>query len=59
MRWLLALAVVTLLAGCASQGLSRADTDALIAADCVRTGGMWYGDNQFGGSCRHQSPSWP
>jgi hypothetical protein len=20
----------------------------------VRTGGIWYGDNQFGGSCRYE-----
>ncbi len=59
MRWLLVLATVGLLAGCAAQGLSRTDMDASIYADCVRSGGIWYGDNQFGGSCLHQGPFRP
>jgi hypothetical protein len=56
MRWLLALVILTGLAGCAGQGLDRADMDGEIYANCVRSGGMWYGDQQFGGSCRHQAP---
>jgi len=56
MRWLLALAILASLAGCASQGLDRADVDKDVYAHCVRSGGIWYGDQQFGGSCRQQSP---
>ena len=57
MRWLLVLATVGLLAGCAAQGLSRTDMDASIYADCVRSGGTWYGNDQFGGSCVFRGPS--
>jgi len=54
MRWLLGLVLATALAGCAAQGLDRAESDAAVYASCVRSGGIWYGDNQFGGSCRHE-----
>ena len=57
MRWLLALAAAGLLAGCATQGLERTEIDAVIYADCVRSGGIWYGDNQFGGSCQFRGAS--
>ena len=54
MRWLLALLALAGLAGCAGQGLDRADMDREIYAHCVRSGGIWYGDQQFGGSCHYQ-----
>jgi hypothetical protein len=54
MHWLLGLAIAVALTGCAGQGLDRAETDATVYASCVRSGGIWYGDNQFGGSCRYE-----
>ena len=56
-RWLLALSMLVASAGCAGAGLSRADMDAAIYADCVRSGGTWYGNDQFGGSCVFRGPS--
>lgn len=56
-RWLLALSMLVASTGCAADGLSRADMDAAIYADCVRSGGTWYGNNQFGGSCVFRGPS--
>ena len=44
-------------AGCAGNGLGRAEMDATLYADCVRSGGIWYGDQQFGGSCQFRGPS--
>ena len=54
MRWLLGLGLVLVLAGCASSPIDRSAVDADIYASCVRSGGVWYGDNQFGGSCRYE-----
>ena len=53
-RRLIELALAAALAGCAAQGFSRGEMDATVYADCVRSGGIWYGDNQFGGSCRFE-----
>ena len=44
-------------AGCAATGLSRAEMDAAIYADCVRSGGTWRGTQEFGGSCLYRGPS--
>jgi hypothetical protein len=54
---MLALAILTATAGCAATGLSRAEMDAAIYADCVRSGGTWYGNEQFGGNCIYRGPS--
>ncbi len=54
MRWLLGLGVALFLGGCASSTIDRSAVDADVYANCVRSGGIWYGDNQFGGSCRHE-----
>lgn len=56
MRWLLGLLAALVLAGCASSTIDRGAVDADVYASCVRSGGIWYGDNQFGGSCRYQAP---
>jgi len=53
----LALCAVGAATGCAATGLSRAEMDATLYADCVRSGGVWYGDNQFGGSCQFRGLS--
>jgi hypothetical protein len=50
-------AILVALAGCATPGLSRAEVDAQVYADCVRSGGVWYGDSQFGGNCQYRGPS--
>jgi hypothetical protein len=53
-RWWLPLAVAAALAGCAAQGLNRAEMDAALYADCVRAGGIWHGDLYSGGNCRFE-----
>jgi hypothetical protein len=59
MRRLLGLAVVLMLAGCAWPTIDRTDMEGAMYADCVRSGGRWYGDNQFGGSCRFEGGPFP
>jgi hypothetical protein len=54
---MLALAILTSTAGCAATGLSRDEMDAALQADCMRSGGSWYGSQQFGGNCLYRGPS--
>jgi hypothetical protein len=58
-RLLLAAAALSLLTGCASlanMGPSRETVDLQQYSMCVRTGGQWWPDEQFGGNCIYQSP---
>lgn len=59
MRWLLGLAVALMPAGCAASPIDRTEMDKAVYADCVRSGGVWHGDNQFGGSCRYEGGRFP
>ena len=57
MRWLLAAAALTLLTGCdASMGASRETVDLQQYSMCLRTGGQWWPDEQFGGNCIYEAP---
>jgi hypothetical protein len=55
MRWLLGVAIL-LAAGCAGMGASRQAVDLQQYSMCLRTGGQWWPDEQFGGSCVYQAP---
>jgi uncharacterized protein YceK len=59
MRLLLAAAILTLLTGCAtiaSMGSSRETVDLQQYSMCLRTGGQWWPDEQFGGNCLYETP---
>jgi hypothetical protein len=57
MRLLGAAALLALLTGCASlasMGPSRETVDLDQYSMCIRTGGQWWPDEQFGGNCVYQ-----
>jgi hypothetical protein len=56
MKWLLTAAALTLLAGCAALGSSRETVDLQQYSMCLRTGGQWWPDEQFGGNCIYETP---
>jgi hypothetical protein len=53
--WMLGAAAALLLAGCAV-GSSREVVDLQMYSMCLRTGGQWWPDEQFGGNCVYQAP---
>jgi uncharacterized protein YceK len=53
---ILLLAAVATLSGCASMGSSRQTVDIEAYSMCLRTGGQWWPDEQFGGNCIYQAP---
>jgi len=55
--WLgLGLAAIAALGGCAGAGASRRSMDIQAYSMCLRTGGQWWPDEQFGGNCLYQAP---
>ena len=58
-RWVLGLAGLLLLAGCAVEGASRRTVDIQTYAMCLRTGGQWWPYEQFGGNCIYQGKHFP
>jgi hypothetical protein len=56
MKWLLVAAALTFLAGCAGMGSSRETVDLQEYSMCLRTGGQWWPNEQFGGNCLYGAP---
>lgn len=56
MRWIATLGVVLVLVGCAHLRPSREAVDLEAYSMCLRTGGQWWPDEQFGGLCLYQAP---
>jgi hypothetical protein len=56
MKWLLVAAALTFLAGCAGTGSSRETVDLQGYSMCLRTGGQWWPNEQFGGNCLYEAP---
>jgi hypothetical protein len=54
-RWVLGATAAMLLAGCAA-GSSREVVDLQMYGMCLRTGGQWWPDEQFGGNCIYEQP---
>ena len=52
---MLGAAAALLLAGCAA-GSSREVVDLQMYSMCLRTGGQWWPDEQFGGNCLYETP---
>lgn len=43
------------LAGCATGPIEPTYTQEELAAECIRHGGRWHHDGQFGGFCEYNS----